>query len=85
MTLRDLINDGVTIQGNIKLQCWVDEINPDIYYEGDIGTDGFHEIPEKYWDREITYIFPYVVNVGVRVPTWVGAICIELEGEEDES
>ena len=33
MTLRDLL-DQITLEGWHKIQCWEDEDNPTIYYEG---------------------------------------------------
>ena len=33
MTLRDMINNGVILQGLIKIQCWGKEDYPEIYYE----------------------------------------------------
>lgn len=78
MTLREMINNGVVLQGYVKIQCWenVDDLN--IYYEGYIDEDGAKEI-EEYLDRDITYIFPYVINLGKCV---IGAICIELAEKE---
>ena len=67
MTLRDLIESGINIEGYIKIQCWEDEDNPAIYVEG---NNNSIDIPEEYMDREIAYIFPY--NTGCEA-----AICIE--------
>ena len=78
MTIRDMINNGITLQGRVKIQCWTTEDYPEVYYEGNIDLDGTKEI-EEYLDRRISYIFPYVVNVGHRNPVWIGAICIEIE------
>ncbi len=80
MTIRDMINNGVTLQGHVKIQCWGPLDFPDIFYEGNIEEDGFNKI-EKYLDRDIKYIFPYVINIGQRNPVWHGAICIEIEEE----
>lgn len=71
MTLRDLIESGINIEGYIKIQCWEDEDNPTIYAEGN--NNGI-DIPEEYMDREVAYIFPY--NTGCEA-----AICIELSEE----
>lgn len=77
MTIRDLINNGVTIQGHLKIQCWGPLDFPDIFYEGNIEIDGFNKI-EKYLDRDINYIFPYAIKIG---NVSIGAICIEIEEE----
>ncbi len=70
MTLRKLFNSGITIEGYRKIQCWESEDNPTVYYEGDLEGD-----IEEYFDREISYIFPYN-------PTPCNAgICIELAEE----
>ena len=79
MTIRDMIDSGIVIQGQIKIQCWGNEDLPDVYYEGNIDFDGTKAI-RRWLDREIEYIYPYVVCVG-RVT--VGAICIEVESEEE--
>lgn len=83
MTLRDMMDAGVILQGQIKLQCWGNKDYPDVYYEGNLEVDPISVI-EKYLDREITYIFPYVVNIGGVIDgrVSVGAICIELEEED---
>ena len=77
MTLRDLMDNGVMIQGCIKLQCWKANMDyPVIYFEGFI-DNGLKPI-EKYLERDITYIFPYETYIGgVSVPS----ICIEIEEE----
>ena len=77
MTLRDLINNGVTIQGNIKIQCCGEEYFPEVYYEGIIDLDGIAAI-EKYLDRDITYIYPYIVVIN---KVSFGGICIEIEAD----
>ena len=66
MTLRKLWESGIVIEGYRKIQCWEDEDNPNIYYEG---TNA--DVPEEYMDREIAYIFPYDTGSSP-------AICIEL-------
>jgi hypothetical protein len=77
MTLREMIDNGVTFEGYVKIQCWENENNPTIYYEGYINEDGTKAF-EEYLDRDVRYIFPYVINVGKCV---IGAICIEIEEE----
>lgn len=72
MTIRDLFDQCVEVEGWVKVQCWESEDYPDIYYEG----YGLRSIDQKYWDREIRYMFPFMVT-----PT-EAAICIEL-CEED--
>lgn len=70
MTLREILESGIVIEGHRKIQCWEDEDNPTIYYEG---TDA--NIREEYLDRDVAYIFPY--NAGSNP-----AICIELAEEK---
>lgn len=75
MTLRDLIDGGVQIEGYVKIQCWEDEDNPTIYWEGhSLGNFDSHIV--DYLDREIVYIFPYGTYHS-------SAICIELAQKED--
>lgn len=70
LTLRDLIEAGIEIEGWKKVQCWEDEDNPTIYHEG----YSFYDMDKKYLDRNVRYIFPY--NTGSEV-----GITIELEEE----
>lgn len=70
LTLRNLRDAGIEIEGYKKVQCWEDEDNPTIYHEG----FNFYGMDEKYLDRNVRYIFPY--NDG-EVP----GITIELEEE----
>lgn len=70
LTLRNLIEAGIDIEGYKKVQCWEDEDNPTVYHEG----YSFYGMDEKYLDRNVRYIFPY--NTGTEV-----GITVELEGE----
>lgn len=72
MILRDLIDSGIQIEGHVKIQCWENDTDPTIYYEGDNLVYGSGD----HMEREISYIFPY--HTGTEV-----AICIELEQKED--
>ncbi len=54
MTLRELLESGIVIEGYRKIQCWESEANPTIYHEGYDQGD-----LEKYLDREVAYTFPY--------------------------
>lgn len=67
MTLGELLESGIVIEGYRKVQCWENEDYPTIYHEGiDVGD------LEEYIDREIAYMFPYN-------PTpYEAGICIEL-------
>lgn len=80
MTLSAFLNSGIELQGEKKIQCWENDNDPTIYYEG-TGMD----IPEEYMDREITYIFPYMIRCGSPYNTsaiCIAGICIELAEEE---
>lgn len=58
VTIRDLLDSGIEFEGYIKVQCWETENNPEIYYEGYNILDMNH----KFLDREVRYIFPYIVR-----------------------
>lgn len=73
MTIRDLLNQ-MTIEGWIKVQCWENSDYPEIYYEGYYIKD----LPDKYKDRKVQYIFPYNTSPSE------AAICIELEEDLNE-
>lgn len=56
MTLNDIFESGICVQGAIKVQCWESEVEPTVYY------DGFAAIfyPEEYdsiMNREVSYMF----------------------------
>lgn len=70
MTLRDLFESGIVIEGYRKIQCWDNEDSPVIYHEGyDEGNI------EELMDRKIAYMFPYNPSPNS------AAICIELAEE----
>ena len=69
MTLGELLSSGIVIEGYRKIQCWEDEDNPTIYYEGE---DSAIEDTDEYLDREIAYMFPYSPQ------PCIAGICIEL-------
>lgn len=68
MTLRELIERGIEIEGYRKIQCWETEDNPTIYHEG----YDFHPSLEQYMDWEVRYMFPYMVSI------CEAGVCIEL-------
>lgn len=70
LTLRDLLESGIEIEGYKKIQCWEYGDNPTIYHEG----YDFYGMDEKYLDRNVRYIFPN--DTGTEV-----GITIELEEE----
>lgn len=70
LTLKDLIEAGIEIEGWKKIQCWENEDNPTVYHEG----DNFYNMDKKYLDRKVRYIFPYYTG---EMP----GITIELEEE----
>lgn len=57
MTLKELLNSGIIIEGYRIVQCWETEDCPTIYFEG---TDSGEEELEEYMEREVAYIFPIV-------------------------
>lgn len=67
MTLRELLEGGIVIEGYSKIQCWETEDNPTIYHEGTSAGN-----LEEYMDREIAYIYPY------NPTSYEAGICIEL-------
>ena len=73
MTLRDLVEGGVTLEGPVLIQCWVRETDPDIYWEGNAEDGLLNGELEPYMDRNIQYVFPFTPSPDK------AAICIELE------
>lgn len=71
MTIND-IRDQLELEGYKRIQCWENDY-PTIYYEG----DEFYEVKDPEWlDREILYIFPFMVN------NYEAGICIEVREKE---
>lgn len=75
MTLRDLLNDGVEIQGRVLVQC-VHEDDTETLYDGDyIYCDG------DFLDREVTFIYSNVYPIAGwdTHPMYVSKLIIEVE------
>lgn len=68
MTLGELFESGIVIQGYRIIQCWETEDGPTIYYQGETHGD-----IEPLYDREISYMFPF------QSATNGPGICIELK------
>lgn len=66
MTLNDLFDSGICLQGKIKIQSW-DNDEPTIHYNG-YAEEFYPNEYENIINREISYIFPYMEC----------AICIEI-------
>ena len=72
MTLYDLVeNSGVTIQGNVKIQRWDNEVEPTIFFDGDWTEFYLSEHGDVVY-CEITYMFPYMTEYNQP------AMCIEI-------
>lgn len=72
MTLRELLNSGIIIEGFRKVQCWETEDNPTVYYEG---TDSGEDELAEYMERKVTYLFS--ITNGDNIP------CIVIELSEE--
>ena len=55
LTLRDLLESGIEIEGYKKVQCWEDEDDPTIYHEG----FNFYGMDKKYLDKNVRNNFTY--------------------------
>ena len=74
MTLKEFLKVPYALEGYRKIQCWESEDSPTIYHEGYDNTG----LPEKYLDREISYIFPFNTSPNE------AAICIEVADVDEE-
>lgn len=74
MTLKEMAEAGIEFEGYIKVQCWEDEDNPEVYYEG----NDFRQIPEKYLGRTVRFIFPYMESDSA------AGITVEIYGPENK-
>lgn len=75
MTIRDMLEDGIEIEGTVKVQSWENGDYPTIHFENDSYEFDIDE-DDNYLDREIVGMFPYMIDIG---KTFVCGICIELE------
>lgn len=73
MTIRDMLDQGIEIEGTVKIQCYNYETNTiDILYENE-SNDWDEE--DEFLDMEVTGMFPYMLHLyGVDV----AGICIEV-------
>lgn len=86
MTLREMLDDGIVIEGLCKIQSWETENQPTVYYEE---TD-LNTVPEHCLDREVTYLYPYSYQYTSMRPfrscvpaAFEAGICIELKKKEE--
>ena len=68
MTLGDLFESGIVIEGYRVIQCWEHEHRPTVYHSGEDHGD-----IEHLYDREISYMFPF--QYAPEIP----GLCIELK------
>ena len=73
MTIRDLLDSGVTIQGYTEIKC-VEEKKE--YYHGDFAFVCDFD-SNDFLDREITFIYPVMYDNDMP------GICIEIAEVED--
>ena len=81
MTIRDMIDAGITFEGHIRVKAFYDNYNnEEILYEQE---DLFGN--EPWMDKEVTYIYPYsdtsIGLFGSRIEHH--GVCIEIRGDED--
>lgn len=67
ISLGELLESGIVIEGWRKIQCWENEDNPTVYHEGYDEGD-----LDEHWNAEVAYVFPYTLMSGE------SALCIEL-------
>ena len=79
MTLMELLSN-VHTQGTVKVVCWENDCDCEIFYE-DSMDGGFPSELMEYADREVAYMFPYTFYYG---KTLIAGICIELTVEDQE-
>lgn len=78
MTL-EMLMGGINVEGNVKVQCWENENNPTIYYEGHMYGGNIPVDLSEYAEREVAYIFPYTFWHG---NVCIAGICIELAAKD---
>ena len=54
MTIRDLLDAGIMIQGKVVVRLFVDD---EEYDEQEISDERFYDLPESYLDKEIHYMY----------------------------
>lgn len=76
MTIRDILGQGIEIEGTVKIQCYNSDTNTiDILYENE-ANDWDEE--DEFLDIEIKCMFPYTFEMCGEL---ISGICIELEVE----
>ena len=59
MTLYDLLNSGIDIQGHVVVQMWDEEENNCILlYDNETGIDMWMVDEEEWIDYDINYMYP---------------------------
>lgn len=54
MTIRDLLDAGIYIQGKVVVRLFVDDEEKE---EQEISDEAFYDLPESYLDKEIHYMY----------------------------
>ena len=79
ITMRDLLEQGVEIQGNVKVQTYhYDKEEIEILYVGE-GENIYETEEESFIDMEIGFIFPDRFEMGVG---FVNGVCFEVRKVE---
>ena len=82
MTIQDLLDQGICIEGSVKITSWdYEEEGQNVHYDG----QDIREVSQEFCNRGIRYIFPFCkVAAGVHPahPVTLAGICIEVEAEE---
>jgi hypothetical protein len=82
MTVRDMFDQGITLQGNIRIQRWNNNIEDyDLDYEAwNSDLVGVRrDIPRKLLDTEISFIYPTIQYYNERK---VPQVVIEVRNED---
>lgn len=69
MTIRDMLEDGIEIEGTVKVQSWENGDYPTIHFENDSYEFDIDE-DDNYLDREIVGMFPYMIDIGENFCMW---------------
>ena len=67
MTIQDMIDAGIRIQGAYRIETWNDDDDCEILAEGSMFEHEVGDINDDILEKEIKYVYP------ILIPTYSGA------------
>ena len=61
MSIRDLLDAGIRIQGAYRIETWNDDDDCEIFAEGSMFEDEVGDINDDILEKEIKYMYPTLI------------------------